>query len=144
MTRSIAFLTLTSMLLFSSCSKKESAEAPQPSTQPPATAELASGPHAFVHLQDGSKIPGSIVASTQTDMVEAGDDGIERRIPLTQVKTVEYGEARPAGPARQTAVSKRPARNEPAQPQQQAPQETAQTAQPSATAPAPQGPITAK
>jgi hypothetical protein len=34
-------------------------------------------------------------------MVVAGDDGIERRIPLTQIKSVDYG----AGPARQRRVS---------------------------------------
>jgi hypothetical protein len=80
-------------------------------------------------LKDGSKVPGTIVASSQTDMVVAGDDGIERKIPLTQVKSVEYGEAQPAAPARQAsrgaAPAKAPAGVEPAPAQPQPPQQTA-------------------
>ena len=44
-------------------------------------------------------MPGTIVASSPTDVVVAGDDGIERKIPLTQVKSVEYGESAKAAPA---------------------------------------------
>ena len=106
MKRSIAFFALISMLALSSCTNKESVEAPKPSAQTPTAAQPASGPHAFVHLQDGSQIPGAIVASSQADMVVAGDDGIERRIPLAQIKSVEYGEAPPARQARQSAPPK--------------------------------------
>jgi len=80
--------------MFSSCAKKEVAETPQPAVEAPGAVAPASGPHAVVHLNDGSKVPGTIVASTQTDMTVAGDDGIERKIPLTQVKSVQYGESR--------------------------------------------------
>jgi hypothetical protein len=140
MLRSIAFITSISMLAFASCANKESVEAPKPSEQTPVAAQPASGPHAFVHLQDGSKISGAIVASSQTHMVVAGDDGIERRIPLAQIKSVEYGEAPPARQARQSAPPKRPAKQEPAP----LPQQTLQQTQPSAATTAPQVPITAK
>src|ERR1043166_7012584 len=88
----ISFLLFTCILFLFSCAKKESAEAPNQSAAPAEAPKPAGGPHALVHLNDGSKVPGTIVASSQTDMVVAGDDGIERRIPLTQIKSVEYGE----------------------------------------------------
>ena len=123
MIRRIAFLTLMGVVILTSCGKKESSEAP-------ATAQPASSPHALVYLKDGSKVPGTIVASTQTDMVVAGDDGIERKIPLAQIKSVEYGEAPPAPPVRQAsrepAPSRRAARDESAPAQQQAPEQAAQ------------------
>jgi hypothetical protein len=102
MTRGIALVALTGMLILSSCAKKET-EPPKSSTETetsaaaqPAVAQPVGGPHVFVHLKDGSKVPGAIVASSQTDMVVAGDDGIERKIPMAQVKSVEYAEAQPA------------------------------------------------
>ncbi len=102
MKRGIALLALAGMVILSSCAKKESGEAPQPAAEAPA-AQPAGGPHAFIHLKDGSKVGGTIVASSQTDMVVAGDDGIERKIPMTQVKSVEYAEAaQPAQSARLT------------------------------------------
>lgn len=124
-----------------SCTKKQENDAPKTTAEAPAAAQPAGGPHAFVHLQDGSKVPGTIVASSQTDMVVAGDDGIERKIPLTQVKSVEYGDAvkpEPARqPAREPAQPKQVARQAPA-PRQAAPQPSHQTAQQSAPPPAPE------
>ena len=125
MQRRIAFLALAGALIFSSCSKKETAETPKQAAEAPAAAQPSSGPHAVVQLKDGSKVPGTIVASSQTDMVVAGDDGIERKIPLTQVKSVDYGEARPAQPARQAARG----------PAAQAPPQTARQAEPSGPTP---------
>jgi len=90
----IALVALMSAVFLSSCAKKESSET-TPAAQP-AAAQPAGGPHAFVRLKDGTKIPGAIVASSQTDMTVAGDDGIERKIPIEQVASVEYAEASPA------------------------------------------------
>jgi hypothetical protein len=45
------------------------------------------------------------VASTQTDMVLAGDDGIERKIPLAQVKSVQYGTTAPSQAAAQPVAA---------------------------------------
>ncbi|HZT29143.1 MAG TPA: hypothetical protein VFA33_04620 [Bryobacteraceae bacterium] len=116
MRHGIALLALIVAVLFCSCARKESA-APQPAAGPPA--EQSSGaPHAVVYLNDGSKVPGTVVASSQTDMVVAGDDGIERKIPLTQVKSVAYGEAPKPEAARQAArepaPGKKTARQQPA------------------------------
>jgi hypothetical protein len=122
MTRGLVLLALIGTLALSSCAKKESAEQATPAaTEAPAAvqpAPAASGPHASVHLKNGNKVPGTIVASTQTDMVVSGDDGIEHKIPLSQVKSVEYGEAssKPAEQAtREPAPKRTPAREEAAQ-----------------------------
>jgi hypothetical protein len=121
MSRSIAFLALMSMLFFSSCGKKESAEAPKSGGEAPAAVQPGGGPHVFVHLKDGSKVPGTIVASSQTDMVVAGDDGIERKIPLSQVASVEYGEAKAAQPPRQASRVPVPPKQQAAQQREQPP-----------------------
>ena len=94
----ITFVALTGLLFLSSCAKKEGTESTTPSAEAPAAAQPAVGPHASVNLKDGSKVPGTIVASSQTDMVVAGDDGIERKIPMTQIKSVEYTEAQTPPP----------------------------------------------
>jgi hypothetical protein len=133
MVRGMTFFALSSALLLSSCAKKEAAEAPPPAAEAPAAAAPAStppvgGPHAFVHLKNGTKVPGTIVASSRTDMVVAGDDGIEKKIPMAQIKSVEYGEAEAAKPAsqraqparqaaREAAPAKTPPANEPLTPQ---------------------------
>lgn len=103
------FLILATLAL-SSCAKKETSETPKPGAEA-AAAQPAGGPHAFIHLKNGSQVAGSIVASTPVDMVVAGDDGIEHKIPMAQVQSVEYAEARPAQPAKRPAARpKTPAR----------------------------------
>jgi hypothetical protein len=62
-------------------------------------------------------------------MVVAGDDGIERKIPLTQIKAVEYGEAK---------TTPEPARRAAAPPRAQQPRPSREPAsQPAPSAPAP-------
>jgi hypothetical protein len=89
----------SALLLAPSCAKKEATDPAAANAGAPA--DQAAGPRAVVHLTDGSKLAGSIVASSQTDMTVAGDDGIERKIPLTQIASVEYG-APKSQPAPQT------------------------------------------
>lgn len=131
MRRGIAFLALTGLLVLSSCAKREGTESATPSAESSAAAEPAVGPHALVHLKDGSRVPGTVVASSQTDMVVAGDDGIERKIPMAQIKSVEYTETRAAQPAPPPAP---PARTSPP------PARTPQPAAPPAPAAAPPPP----
>jgi hypothetical protein len=52
-------------------------------------------------------------------MIVAGDDGIERKIPLGQIKSVDYGTAKTASAARPAAPA--PARPSPAAPKTSAP-----------------------
>jgi hypothetical protein len=73
-------------------------------------------------------------------MIVAGDDGIEHRIPLAQVQSVEYGDtpkaqAAAAEPrARESSQTSRPARKE--APPRQAPSEVAEAPAPLTPAPA--------
>jgi hypothetical protein len=115
----LAAAALTAAFLLGACARKQDTEAQpkQAAAESPAPAQPSSGPHALVYLKDGSKVPGSIVASSQTDMVVAGDDGIERKIPLTQVKSVEYGGAATSQQASAgSAPAQPPAGNTPAPP----------------------------
>jgi hypothetical protein len=100
----LAIVAIAVMFFLSSCAKKETVEAPKPE----GLAQAVSGPHANVHLKDGSKVPGTIVASTQTDMIVAGDDGIERKIPMEQVKSVDYGAAEPVKPPARVRTDVKP------------------------------------
>jgi len=129
MSRFTAILAFVGLLFLSACEKKEATEAPKPAaeTPAPAPAQPGSGPHVFVHLKDGSQVPGSIVASSQADMVVAGDDGIERKIPLAQIASVEYRDAQPERTPRAAA-------REPAPPAQQAARPSAPAASPAAPA----------
>jgi hypothetical protein len=105
------------MLFFCSCAKQESTDSPKPNPESPAGAQPAAGPHASVQLVDGSKVPGTIVASSATDMVVDGDDGIERKIPLAQVKSVVYDQAKPEpGPAQASGEPSSPNPQAPARP----------------------------
>ena len=111
MRRDLVWVIFACVVCWSGCAKKEDADAAkQPDVVAPAQ---SGGTHVSVHLQDGSRIPGMIVASTQTDMVLEGDDGIERKIPLAQVKSVQYGTTAP------TQAPAQPATQEPTQPFQQ-------------------------
>src|SRR5438552_3009883 len=105
MHRPFVILALAAALL-TSCARQEET----------AATAAQSGTHALVRLVDGSKLPGTIVASTQTDMVLAGDDGIERKIPLTQVKSVEYNSLAPAQASKQLLPTQTPAAGAPPPP----------------------------
>jgi hypothetical protein len=91
MIRGIGLLTFMAMLALSSCTKKQASEASESGAEASALQPPGS-PHAFLQLKDGSQVAGSIVASSQISLVVAGDDGIERKIPIAQIKSVEYAE----------------------------------------------------
>jgi len=91
--------TLALLLLLSACSST-------PTT----------GPRATVQMRDGSRVSGMVLSSTADELKLAGDDSVTRTIPMTQVRSVVYGEApadapsavTPAAPAR-AAAAPRPA-----------------------------------
>jgi hypothetical protein len=92
------FVPLTAALLLSSCAKQE---APAPvATETPASSQPATptGPRAVVILKNGSKVPGTVVASSATEMIVAGDNGVETKIPLAQIKSVDYADTAAAPP----------------------------------------------
>src|SRR5260221_8964033 len=143
MKRKITFVALACLVLIS-CAKKENSGEPQQSADAKVAVQPTGGPHAFVRLKDGTKVPGSIVASSQVDIVLAGDDGIERKIPLAQVVSVEYGDAQSTLTARQAsrerARQKRLENEALAPPQPRAPQQIPSPAY----APPPPSPVTTK
>jgi hypothetical protein len=61
-------------------------------------------PHATVLMRDGSRMTGSVTASTPTEITLAGDDKQTHTIPMKQVKRVDYDEA-PAIPSSSSASS---------------------------------------
>lgn len=97
--------------------------------------------HAIVHLNDGTTVSGVVTSSSPTEMVIAGDDGIERKIPMTQVKSVAYEPA--AKPAEQAAS--KPNAQPGAQPAAEpAAHPATQAATPQAAAPAAPPPVVVK
>jgi hypothetical protein len=134
--RSIAAVVTIAVVVLSSCGRTEDLEAPKAVVETPAVSQPAAGPHAFVHLKDGTKVPGTIVASSQTDMVVAGDDGIERKIPLAQIRSVEYAEESAASPAPQARRESAPPKRASSPPPAPAPPVAKEDSKAEAPAPA--------
>lgn len=99
---------------------------------------------ATVVMQDGSQISGAVLASSASEITLAGDDNINRTIPMSQVKSVQYGEVaaqpqvsvetQPAASALAKKPAAAPLRESRAQPSQREPARES-SAQPSRPAP---------
>lgn len=57
------------------------------------------GPHATVELRDGGSVTGMVLSSSPDEIKVATDGGVTRTIPMTQVRSVDYGDAPAAGAA---------------------------------------------
>lgn len=57
------------------------------------TTTPTTGPRATVQMRDGSRVSGMVLSSTADELKIAGDDNITRTIPMTQVRSVNYGDA---------------------------------------------------
>jgi hypothetical protein len=102
---------LLTLVLFSACNKPQS----------------ATGPHATVLLRDGTSVSGAVVSSSASEVQVLGDDKVAHTIPMSQVRSIDYGEVASApasAPATSTPAPTTPAPTTPA------------TATPSATTPA--------
>jgi hypothetical protein len=75
------FWAIALVLFLGSCANKE---ASAPSGEPP---------RATVLMRDGSAVGGKVTASSPAQITILGDDNITRTIPMSQVKSVQYGEA---------------------------------------------------
>ncbi|MBI3492330.1 MAG: hypothetical protein HY047_11205 [Acidobacteria bacterium] len=67
-----------------------------------------SGPHATILMRDGSSISGKVVSSSPSEIRIITDANETRTIPMSQVKTVDYGDApsgAPAGAASATSAT---------------------------------------
>jgi outer membrane lipoprotein SlyB len=76
---SVLLTTVLVSLVLSSCAHKSAVE---PSEKR----------HATVQMKDGTKVTGTVVASSPSEITLAGDDSISRTIPMQQVRSVEYGD----------------------------------------------------
>ena len=56
----------------------------------------AAAPHATVSMRDGRTISGTVQSSSASQIQIAADDGTVQTIPMTQVRSVDYGSAEPA------------------------------------------------
>ena len=64
--------------------------------QPGATTDAAL-PRATVKLRDGSKVAGQVKASSATEITLVADDQSSHTYPMSQVKSIVYADAAPAG-----------------------------------------------
>jgi len=63
-----------------------------------------SGPHATVQLKDGTSVSGTVASTSASEIRITGDDNVTHAIPMSQVKSVDYGDA--AEPAAAGAPAK--------------------------------------
>ncbi len=66
------------------------------------------GPRATVQMRDGSSVSGMVLSSTADELKIVGDDGVSRTVPMSLVRSVDYGE--PAASAGQATAPPAPAR----------------------------------
>ena len=52
-----------------------------------------SGQHATVLMRDGTSASGTVISSSGSEIQLAGDDKVTRRIPMAQVRSIEYQDA---------------------------------------------------
>jgi hypothetical protein len=62
------------------------------------------GPHATVQLKDGTSVSGTVASTSASEIRITGDDNVTHAIPMSQVKSVDYGDA--AEPAAAAAPAK--------------------------------------
>src|SRR5437899_10322636 len=81
------------------------------------------GPHATVQLKDGTSVSGTVASSTASEIRITGDDNVTHAIPMSQVRSVDYGDsataAEPATPGaapKMASSAPRPAARKPAPP----------------------------
>jgi len=55
------------------------------------------GPHATVQLKDGTSVSGTVASTSASEIRITGDDNVTHAIPMSQVRSVDYGDA--AAPA---------------------------------------------
>jgi len=79
----LIILPIAALFLLAACAKKDAVPA-------------AGAPRATVHIRDGSTVSGTVVSSSASEVKLAGDDGVARTIPMTVVRSIDYGEAAPA------------------------------------------------
>ena len=72
------------------------------------------GPHATVQLKDGTSVSGTVSATTASEIRIAGDDNVTHAIPMSQVSSVDYGDAAAAPEAAKPGAAPTMAATKPA------------------------------
>jgi hypothetical protein len=65
-----------------------------------ACSSTEAGPHATVQLKDGTSVSGTVASTTASEIRITGDDNVTHAIPMSQVQSVDYGDAAAAEPAK--------------------------------------------
>ena len=55
----------------------------------------AGAPRATVTMRDGRTVTGTVQSSSASQIQITGDDGVSQTIPMTQVRSIDYGDAAP-------------------------------------------------
>jgi hypothetical protein len=63
------------------------------------------GPHATVQLKDGTSVSGTVASTSASEIRITGDDNVTHAVPMSQVRSVDYGDAAAAAPAASGAPS---------------------------------------
>src|SRR5579871_3933300 len=58
--------------------------------------KTAGGQHATVMLKDGTTVSGTVVSSSGSEIDIAGDDKLDHKITMAQVRTIQYDDPPPA------------------------------------------------
>jgi len=96
MSRLLMIMAAMAVLVLSSCTQTQTGTTPESGSQ-----------HATVLMTDGTTAAGTVVKSSSEEITIKGDDNITRTIPMSQVRSVEYGEAAEA-PAVAQSTSEKP------------------------------------
>jgi hypothetical protein len=72
------------------------------------------GPHATVQLKDGTSVSGTVAATTASEIRITGDDNVTHAIPMSQVSSVDYGDAAAAPEAAKPGAAPTMAASKPA------------------------------
>jgi outer membrane lipoprotein SlyB len=115
---SVVLTTILVFLALTSCTNKS-------------TVESSAKRHATVLMQDGTKVTGTVEASSPSEITLVGDDNITRTIPMDQVRSIAYSDEAGAQPKalakRGTGAASSAGRSEPAPVPNQPDQSTRRT-----------------
>jgi len=98
--RLIHITAAVSILFLASCAKQDAVPA-------------AGAPQATVMMRDGTQVAGAVLATSPTEIKLVGADTITRTIPMSQVRSIDYGDATPAPVPAPTAPAPAPAASAP-------------------------------
>jgi len=93
------FVAICSLLFLIGCTQKDAGQA---------SSDMTSRPHASIVLRDGTKLSGTVTSSTPSEISLDVDGGGSRTILTKDVKSIEYGDAAPAGNSAASGGSRTP------------------------------------